>query len=284
MTDTKPEDRVALITGASSGIGLHFARRMAERGFRLAVASSNAAKLGSRFEASDTLLLQQMDVRDSGRWQEVLDETTVRFGRLDYLFNIAGVVVPGLLRDLTPNAVDRHMDVNAKGMMYGTMLASTLMLRQGFGHIINVASLAGVAPVPGIALYSASKFAVRGFSLAAANELAGTGVDVTVVCTDLVDTPMLDAELDHESSALVFSGPRPLTVEEVSRSLFRAMEKRPREILLPASRGLLAKIASFAPGLATMLSNHLERKGLENMQRLRASKTNGTGRAEAGQG
>lgn len=239
------------------------------RGYRLVLTDIAYPELARAFEPGEALLLREHDIRDRSRWREILDEVEGRFGRLDYLFNIAGVIQPAYSRDADLDDIDLHLDVNAKGLMIGTLLACRVMTRQGFGHIVNVASLTGVAPVAGLDLYSASKFAVRGFSLAAAHGLVGTGVAVTVVCPDLVDTPMLDHQLDFDASALAFSGPRPLTVDEVSRALLRAMDRRPMEIDLPASRSWLAKIGNLAPGMATFLTRSLTEKGLRTMRRLR---------------
>jgi 3-oxoacyl-[acyl-carrier protein] reductase len=262
-------DEVAVITGAASGIARHFAGELAKRGYRLVLTDVNHDELTRAFEATDRLLLRRHDIRDRNRWREILDETERRFGRLDFLFNIAGVIEPAYAHEARLEDIDLHLDVNVKGVMIGTLLACRVMQRQGFGHIVNVASLTGVAPVSGLDLYSASKFAVRGFSLAAAHSLHGSGVGVTVVCPDLVDTPMLSYQLGYDASALAFSGPRPLTVEETTRTLIRAMERRPMEIDLPASRSWLAKIGNLAPGLATVLTRTLTEKGLKTMSRMR---------------
>lgn len=262
-------DEVAVITGAASGIGRHFAGEMVKQDYRLVLTDVDSGSLSAAFQESDGLILCEHDIRDRDRWRSVLDEARARFGRLDYLFNIAGVIEPAYSAEAVLDDVDLHMDTNAKGLMYGTLLACRLMTEQGSGHIVNVASLTGVAPMAGLDLYSASKFAVRGFSLAAAHGLRETGVAVTVVCPDLVDTPMLTHQLDFDASALAFSGSRPLTVAEVSRALFRAMETRPMEIDLPRSRGWLAKIGNLAPGLATVLTRTLTSKGLKTLGRLR---------------
>ncbi|MEX1311641.1 MAG: SDR family oxidoreductase [Candidatus Sulfomarinibacteraceae bacterium] len=262
-------DEVGIITGAASGIGRHFAGEMARRGYRLVLADIAFARLREAFSESDDLRLFELDIRDREAWGRLFAEVEGRFGRLDYLFNIAGVHQPAYTADATLDEVDLHLDVNAKGTMYGTVLAVRHMTRQGFGQVVNVASLTGVAPITGLDLYSASKFAIRGFSLAAAHGLQGTGVTVTVVCPDLVATPMMEHQLDFDASALAFSGSRPLTVEETTRALLRAMEKRPMEIGLPASRRILAKVGNLAPGLATILTRKLTAKGLETMRRMR---------------
>ena len=91
-----------------------------------------------------------------------------RGGRIDVLMNVAGIIAPGKVHEITADRMLSHLDVNARGVMLGTQAAARQMVRQGQGHIINIASLAGLAPIPGIAPYTASKFAVRGFSLAVA--------------------------------------------------------------------------------------------------------------------
>jgi 3-oxoacyl-[acyl-carrier protein] reductase len=262
-------DEVAIVTGAASGIGRHFAGELLQRGYRLMLTDVNAEALTESFTASDRLLLRQHDIRDRERWREMIAEVGDRFGRLDYLFNIAGVIQPGFVRNAELEDIDRHVDVNVKGTMIGTLLAVRVMVDQGFGQVVNVASLTGVAPVAGLDLYSGSKFAVRGFSLAASHGLRGTGVTVTVVCPDLVDTPMMAHQLGFDASALAFSGSRPLRLQEVSRALLRAMETRPMELDLPFGRSLLAKIGGLAPSLATPLAEILTKKGLAKMSELR---------------
>jgi 3-oxoacyl-[acyl-carrier protein] reductase len=262
-------DEVAIITGAANGIGRHFAGEMIERGYRVALADIDAESMSRRFDPGEALMLVELDIRDKDGWRSLFDRIDERWGRIDILVNNAGVILPGFAHEAELESVDFITDVNVKGTMYGTLLGCRLMKGQGFGHIVNVASLTGVAPVAGNSVYSGSKFAIRGFSLAVAHELVGTGVSMTVVCPDLVDTAMLDLQLDYESAALSFSGPRALTVEEVSGALLHAIEKRPMEITLPLSRGLLCRIGNLAPGLATVLTRTLTKKGLEKMRRVK---------------
>ena len=262
-------DEVAVITGAASGIARHFAGELARRGYRLVLADIDATGLRAAFDESDQVRLVELDIRNRDGWERLFADVDRRFGRLDYLFNIAGVHQPAYTVDASLDDVDFHLDVNAKGTIYGTVLAVKRMKEQGFGQVVNVASLTGVAPITGLDLYTASKFAIRGFSLAAAHGLHGTGVTVTVVCPDLVDTPMMEHQLDFDASALAFSGPRPLTVEETTRALLDAMKRRPMEIGLPGSRRILAKIGNLVPGLATVLTRSLTAKGLKTMRRMR---------------
>jgi 3-oxoacyl-[acyl-carrier protein] reductase len=132
-----------------------------------------------------------------------------------------------------------------------------------------MASLAAHCPVPGLALYAASKFAVRGFSLAAALELRPRGVFVSIVCPDAVQTPMLDLQLEYPEAALSFSGPRPLTVQEVTRVIVeKVLPNRPLEVLIPRSRGALARAVSVWPGLALRLAPSMLRRGAARQRAL----------------
>ena len=130
----------------------------------------------------------------------MLDRAEEAWGEIDVVMNIAGVIRPGEIRSIQAEDVDYHFDINVKGLIFGTRAAAQRMIPRGRGHIINVASLASMAPIPGLGLYSASKYAVRGFSLSAAEELRHHGIAVTTVCPDAVDTPMVDKQLDYPRS------------------------------------------------------------------------------------
>jgi len=267
--------KTAIITGTASGIGRNFAHTIQDR-FRLTVADLQYDKLCAEFgDESTSLLPMKLDVTRVENWNQVIDATLKKFGRIDYLFNIAGVSLPRFLCDADTSFVDKHMDINAKGVMYGTVLAAKVMEKQGSGHIINIASLAGIAPVPGLSFYTASKYAVRGFSIAAAIELRPKNVYVTVVCPDLVKTPMYDNQLTlPEESALTFSGPQKvLTVEDIARALLKALEKKPIELTVPPSRGLLSKLAGSFPSLSLLLGDSLRRKGLRRIEEIKRERS-----------
>lgn len=261
-----------LVTGAASGIGHQLARELLQRGERVLACDINREGMTSLSQSlTDTarLWVETLDVRDATQWQQLVDQMAERWGSVDVVMNVAGVIRPGYVYEVTPKDVDFHIDINAKGVIHGTHIAARQMLKQGSGHIINIASLAGIAPVPGLPLYSASKFAVRGFTLAVAQELAPMGIKVTVVCPDAVQTPMLDLQVDQEQAALTFSGSRALTVHEVADAILnRVLVKAPLEITLPASRGWLAKLASAFPNLNAMLLESLRRKGAKKQKEM----------------
>ncbi len=267
-----------VVTGAGSGIGRHLAGRLLREGHRLLATDLDERRLlaAARDDGwpEDRRLLRAQDVRDAAAWPAVIDAAAQAWGRLDVMLNVAGTLRPSSVHAHSPADVDLHLDVNAKGVIHGTRVAAARMVEQGHGHVVNMASLAAHCPAPGLALYAASKFAVRGFSLAAALELRPRGVSVSVVCPDAVQTPMLDLQLDYPEAALSFSGSRPLTMEEVTRVIVEdVLENRPLEVLIPRSRGALARLTSMWPGLAVRLAPSMMRRGAERQKALLRSRS-----------
>jgi 3-oxoacyl-[acyl-carrier protein] reductase len=185
--------------------------------------------------------------------------------------NIAGVIRPGLVEAISPADVDFQLDINAKGTILGTRAAAARMIPKRSGHIINIGSLASLAPVAGLSLYTASKFAVRGFSLAAASELKPHGVALTLVMPDAVKTPMLDLQVDYDEAALTFSGDKPLAVEDIEELIINTvLPRRPLEVTIPLTRGALARLANTVPGAISLLRPLLTAKGSKEQARLRS--------------
>lgn len=255
------------LTGTASGIGRHLAERFAAAGWR--VTAADVMPQAPLPGPEGRVRAKRLDVTDAGAFERALAEHAEAFGGLDVCVNNAGVITPARVIDSDPALVDRHVDVNLKGVLYGTTLAARIMRSAGRGHIINIASMAGVAPVPGIGAYTASKFGVRGWSLVAAEELREHGIAVTVIGPDLVDTPMLDLQLEHPEAAITFSGPGALSVGRIGDAVFGALRGRPVEVLVPAHRGWLSKLASAFPGLIRPLRRRMERKGAAAAARLR---------------
>jgi 3-oxoacyl-[acyl-carrier protein] reductase len=274
MTPIAASSRVVLLTGAASGIGRHLAGLLSARGDRLLATDVNLAALEAtaRHDAwpLDRVQLAALDVRDPAGWRQTIQRAVDTWGKLDVLLNVAGVIQPGLVHAQTPRDIDSHLDINAKGVIYGTQAAAAVMVAQRNGQIVNLASMAALAAVPGLALYTASKWAVRGFSLAIAQELAPHGVRVSIIYPDAVETPMLDKQLDYQEAALTFSGPRLLSVDEVGRAIVeQALDQGRLEVIIPWSRGLLSKLTSCFPAMAARVLPTLTAKGLKKQSAVR---------------
>lgn len=255
-------EQVMVLTGAAGGIGHHLATCLYARGHRLWLTDLDLSALRTAAQKSgldddQRVCMSALDVRDPHAWNHLAQCVIERFGRIDVLFNIAGVMRAEPITEASDASVDLHFDINAKGAVHGTRAVAKLMIKQGDGHIVNLSSLMGIAALPGFALYSASKHAVRGFSIATALELRPFGVAVTVVCPDAVQTSMLDAQLDSDAARIAFSGPSPLTKEEITDAILdQALPDRPLEITIApkrSGRALLCKVVGFAPSLAVPL-------------------------------
>jgi len=180
------KDKVAIVTGGASGIGQAVCEELGRRGTRVVAADVNsegaeqvAAGIsagGGQAEAA------YLDVTQSDQIQKLIDQTASKHGRLDYMFNNAGIATLGEVRDMTPEQWDRIIQINLMGVVYGTTAAYSLMVKQGFGHIVNTASQAGLYPVALTTSYALTKHGVVGLSTSLRAEGAGLGVKVSVIC------------------------------------------------------------------------------------------------------
>lgn len=133
-----------------------------------------------------------LDVTDADAFAELVDSVASEHGHIDLLFNNAGIGVSGEVADLTLAHWERVLDVNVRGVVHGVAAVYPRMVRQGFGHIVNTASLAGLIPAPLLTPYAMTKHAVVGLSTSLRAEAARHGVRVSVVCPGVIDTPLLD--------------------------------------------------------------------------------------------
>jgi len=199
MAETALTGKVALITGAGSGIGRETALHLARRGAALALAGrteaallETAAQVG--VEGGDAAVIVA-DVTDPAQVERLVAETTRAFGTLDILINSAGVGLIKPLDSTTPEEMDRLLDTNVKGTMLVTQAALRAMIAGGRGgHVVNLAGILGRAPMANATLYCASKYAVTGFSKALQLEVGRKhGIKVSLMYLGGVDTPFWDA-------------------------------------------------------------------------------------------
>lgn len=190
-------DAVAVVTGGASGLGRAICLELGRRGARVVVA--DVQEDGARAVAQaivDTggrATAAALDVRDAAAFERVVEETVAAHGRLDYLFNNAGLAASGEARNLVLEHWRKVLDVNLGGVVHGCAAAYPRMARQGSGHIVNVASLAGLAGMALCAPYATSKFAVVGLSQTLRAEGADLGVKVSAVCPAFIETGIFDA-------------------------------------------------------------------------------------------
>jgi len=270
------EDRTVIITGGSAGVGAACARAFAREGANLVLVARGAEaleKVAESLRPDTEVLCVPLDVTDQAGCLALLEEAYARFGRIDVLVNNAGFHKRGPVMGVAPEDLARMIEVNLAAPLFLTRAALPWLERSGGGAIVNVASLAGRAFVPGSAGYSASKFGLRAFSMALAEELRGTGISVSVVSPGPIDTEFILGELE-EVTDLTFSQPMS-TREEVAEVVLNAAAGDSREIAMPWASGLLTTAAYLFPGLGRALRPALERKGARVKARLKAERDPG---------
>ena len=262
-TDTAPDSfagKVAIVTGGASGIGAAIVRALAARGSEVVIADidETAAKAlaeevnaGSSVAASTAVV----DVTDAEAVAHLVNEVAADHGSLDLIFNNAGIAVAGLVDQLTLDHWERVIDVNLKGVVHGVHAAYPVMLRQGHGHIVNTASLAGLVPGPGLAPYVAVKHAVVGLSLSLRAEAAIRGVKVTAVCPGFVDTPLLgrvnpglpQTETGTNAETLARMLGKLYQADSLAQDVLRGIEQNRPLIVAPRSARIAWRMARYTP-------------------------------------
>jgi short-subunit dehydrogenase len=249
-----PRGRVALVTGASSGIGAATARAFAGAGLRVALCARRKDRLeqlaaGLTARGSE-VSVHAVDVTDALAVRGMVDEVAARWGRLDVLVNGAGRGFVATLEQTTAEELRELMELNVVAVLGTTQAALALMRRQGSGHIINVSSVVGRRAVPYRAAYSATKFALGALSEALRVELTGTGIAVTLVY------PIRTSETEFHEAEIQKTPWRPMgpvqTAERVARSILRCV-RRPRPEVYPYwPIRILAAMSVIAPGLVDL--------------------------------
>ncbi|MFA9461330.1 SDR family oxidoreductase [Thiohalorhabdus sp. Cl-TMA] len=192
MSESQLDQRTILITGGSRGIGYHTAARALEAGARVLIGAKHPESLEqarAELHGHGELAAKAVDVSDYASMGAFIEEGLNRFERVDALVNDAGVAWSGSFAEMPREAIDAAVDVNVRGVLYGCRLALPHLMESG-GTIVNLSSGAGRTGIPGLAAYSASKFAVCGLTEALAAEAGDFGVDVYAVCPGRVATEM----------------------------------------------------------------------------------------------
>jgi NAD(P)-dependent dehydrogenase (short-subunit alcohol dehydrogenase family) len=187
---------VAIITGGASGIGRALAEELSRQGCEVVVADLQvelAEEVTSQICANGgKASFFEVDVCDYHALEEVVKKTYARTGRLDYMFNNVGIGVGGEVRSYSIEDWNRVFNVNLRSVANGIQASYPIMIAQGFGHIINTASVAGLLPTPFLVAYSATKHAIVGLSKSLRTEAAYEGIRVSVLCPGVIRTPILD--------------------------------------------------------------------------------------------
>ncbi len=251
------EGRVIVITGAADGIGNATALGLAAEGATLVLSYVEAGGLGAlkaAFGALSRVTFVRADVRSPDAVRGLARQALETWGRVDAVVNCAGVVAPGAIDTCPAEDIATQLDTNLGGTINVTRAFVSLFKRQRSGHLVLIASLSGMVPLPGESIYAASKFAVRGFAHSIAYELEDAGIAVTVVCPDSTRTRMLEIEMGDAGSSLSFASPA-MQPEQVARAIIGALRRPRLEVTVPAFRGRLIRLLGAMPSGGSIRSS-----------------------------
>lgn len=248
--------RVAILTGASSGIGRATARELARRGYAIALAArrehllldaaAEVEELGGRAIAVET------DVTDEEAVEALVNRTLAELGRIDVFVGNAGVYQLGRFEDTPPDVFRRVLETNFFGIVNGARAVIPAFRRQGHGTLVLVASLDSHVGAAQAAAYTASKWAVRGFAASLRSELRGSGVHISVVSPASIDTPLFRHAANYTGRAMKALSPV-YAPERVASAIARVAERPRREVIVGPMGVVMAVQRTLTPALVDRL-------------------------------
>lgn len=279
--------KTVVVTGAASGIGLALCRALLARGAVVFAADCDAGGLAKLEQwqlpqareaagankgmyadrdadtsggcAVGSLCTRVVDVSQEQQVKTLLKQAQRSTGRLDYVFNNAGIVVGGDFENMTTDQWRRIVDINVMGVAYGSLYAYQMMLAQGHGHIVNTSSSAGFTPVAKSTAYAATKHAVVGLSSSLREEGRGCGVRVSVVAPGLVDTNVFGSAINTQGfdyDASIQKLPvKKISAEAAARHILRGVRRNRAVIVFPFYNRLLLGLYRWFPRLMGRIIN-----------------------------
>jgi NAD(P)-dependent dehydrogenase (short-subunit alcohol dehydrogenase family) len=254
---------VAVVTGAGGGFGREISQRLAARGYTVlatdvdvAAAAATAEQVGGHS--------RQLDVRDPEAHRAAA-RAAAELGSLEVWVNNAGVLRTGKVWEQADDQLRLIAEINLLGVIWGSRAAVDVMRENGGQnmHIINLGSMSSLAPVPGLAVYAATKHAVLGFTGSMQGELMAARIPISmhVVCPDGADTDMTRSQADNPDSAIIWSGPRLLSAAEVADAAVGLLDSNKLILGIPRRRAWLSRVAAVSGRRGLRFSERLRQQG-----------------------
>jgi len=264
------QGKVAIITGAGSGIGKGLAEELARRGGQVVISDINSERIektaqGIRAAGGQATALR-VDVSDYDAVKKMIDDTVAAHGRLDYLFNNAGIAIASPAHAFAIDDWRKILQINLFGVVHGVAVAYPIMVKQGFGHIINTASVEGLAPFPATAGYVTSKYGVVGLSSALRIEGAAHGVKVSAVCPGYVKTAIFTdskvINIDRQKQLEGLPDWLGVTPEECAKTILCGVEQNQAFIVVSLIAKFLWWLNRISPNLVIWIMSKMYRNAL----------------------
>ena len=261
-------DKVVIVTGGASGLGRTLGEELARRGASVVLADINSEGVNeaarSIGNAGYKARAETVDVTDFEAVKKLVDTTVKERKRLDYIFNNAGILIFGEARDVSISDWRRVIDLDLYGVVNGVAAAFPLMVQQGFGHIVNTASVEGLAPFPVMGSYVASKYGVVGLSHALRAEGAALGVKVSVACPGYVTTRIIETSkmvrIDREKILASLTDSMGVSPEECVSRILQGVERNKGTIVIGWWAKILWRLQRWSPGLVYWIMRMVARQ------------------------
>jgi len=254
-------DATAIVTGGASGIGKALAEELARRGWEVVLADlqiEKAQDVAAQIQTSGgRAKALKVDVTDFPSMERLVRETVESSGRLDYIFNNAGIAIGCTANHYSIEDWNKIIDINFRGVVNGIQAAYFIMIEQGFGHIINTASIAGLMPNPLGVAYGATKHAVVGLSKSLRVEAAQMGIRVSVLCPGVIRTPILQGgkygkilmNIPNEKLRDMWEKFKPMSPDIFAKKVLNAIAKNKAIIVVPSLWKLIWWLNRLSPTL-----------------------------------
>jgi NAD(P)-dependent dehydrogenase (short-subunit alcohol dehydrogenase family) len=233
--------KVVIITGGARGIGLATATRLHRLGAKVAIGDIDEATVKDSGSALGLQVYGKLDVTDPESFGDFLDQVERQMGPIDVLINNAGIMPTGPIVDETDKVTRRILDINVYGVVLGSKLAAQRMVKRGTGHVINIASLAGETPTPGLATYCGSKAAVLAFTDALRIEHRAKGVHFSGVLPTFTNTELTAGTKGAK-------GLKNAEPEDIANAIVGLIDHPKRRVAVTRAAGLVVASAKLMPG------------------------------------
>jgi NADP-dependent 3-hydroxy acid dehydrogenase YdfG len=261
--------KVAFVTGGVSGIGAALTSELVAGGAEVWIADrqiGRAQELAQRLSGAGVVHAIELDVRDYPSFERAVAEAVHESGRIDYLFNNAGIGVSGEVDSYTLDDWNDVFDVNLRGVVHGIQAVYPVMIRQGSGHIVNTASMAGLTTTVGQASYTATKHAVVAISRTLRLEAEHHGVQVSALCPGVIRTPILTGGeygrinmpgVSDDEFAKSWERLRPMAADRFAKRVLRAVLRNDAIIVVPGWWKVWWYLERLSPALSLRMSRRL---------------------------